>query len=394
MSRRQSAGRQSVDRHARLSMERRRARLERRCRRLLWLYPAEHRRQHGEEMLDVLLASASAGPLGRTADVADLVCGAVRLRSRELGRRSRTASSRGRDLLRRGALAVRSLCSGVRDQRWAAAFDVVSVIAPVLLLIAALSQFNVPQATASIATGHPFLPFTGGFYVADWPLTIGAPAIVVLAAVRLRRLAGLAGLVTGLTQLFLLPALGDSDYASPALAFSVLLSLTAGTALLMSPRGFCGGLAVLRWWGFGAVTATGLVLGGLSLGVVDLPWTIVVGTTYDVTQASSAVSSDAMATLLPAEIAGLPGDIVIGLVLGMAAIACLFRPVPRRILALLAIPLIPYTIIWQDKLVADLIGQLNVVVPATLLTLYVVPLLLAGLIVAATRLTRRRVTTA
>jgi hypothetical protein len=87
------------NRHARLSMECRRQRLERRYRRLLVLYPKEHRRQHADEMVGVLLASAlDAGPspkpgdvagdlgqrarLGHLADIADLVGGGFRIRAR------------------------------------------------------------------------------------------------------------------------------------------------------------------------------------------------------------------------------------------------------------------------------------------------------------------------
>jgi hypothetical protein len=59
------------------------AELEGRYRRLLALYPAEHRRAHEDEMLGVLMTGARAGQ-GRPglAESADLILGALRLRLR------------------------------------------------------------------------------------------------------------------------------------------------------------------------------------------------------------------------------------------------------------------------------------------------------------------------
>jgi len=80
--------------------------LEKRYRRLLALYPKDHRREHAEEMVGVLLAAAAGGTpndgtradsaragaprpaawavrFGQdTADSADLIAGAARIRSR------------------------------------------------------------------------------------------------------------------------------------------------------------------------------------------------------------------------------------------------------------------------------------------------------------------------
>ncbi len=63
--------------------------LERRYRRLLAWYPAEHRRAHGEEMIGVLLASASDGQQHpRLADSLDLIRGGLRIRLRAIRRRA------------------------------------------------------------------------------------------------------------------------------------------------------------------------------------------------------------------------------------------------------------------------------------------------------------------
>jgi hypothetical protein len=360
-----SAGNTAAARHARLSMECRRRRLERRYRRLLTLYPAAHRAEHGAEMLGVLLDGAM-GYYGirrfwqHFLDVADLVGGAARIR----GRLALAAVRRRR-----------SLRSIVRDSRWNDALSVVSVVAPILLLVAALSQFDVPQAAASLVVGHPFWPVIGdGLYVPDWALAIGAPLVLAFGVGRLRRTAGLVALLTAISQLILLPVYGTASYLSPALAFSVLLAGTAGVALLLS-SGPSRGFELVRWWGAVLIGAFALVLGGLSMGGFSL------GAIY---------TGQGMATLLPAEIAGLAGDIAIACVLGVLGLACLFTPVSRRVLVLLAVPLIPYAIIWQDKLAGDYTGQFSISVPADYVTLYVAPAMAALAIVAGTRVARRR----
>jgi hypothetical protein len=80
------------ERHARLVIEHRRNRLDRRYRRLLALYPKDHRAEHGEEMIGLLLAGAlpaqrygeyGARRIGfwqHIADMADLMAGAARIR--------------------------------------------------------------------------------------------------------------------------------------------------------------------------------------------------------------------------------------------------------------------------------------------------------------------------
>jgi hypothetical protein len=84
--------------------------LERRYRRLLTWFPAEHRRVYGEEMIGVLLASAPAGQSrpGR-AEILDLVGGGLRAR-------------------------LRRLRTGEGNPAWRDALAVFSVVAPVVLL--------------------------------------------------------------------------------------------------------------------------------------------------------------------------------------------------------------------------------------------------------------------
>ena len=333
------------------------SRIEKRYRRLLALYPKDHRREHAEEMVGVLLAAdcdtrvrapkpvAWALRFGqRTADSADLIGGALRIRGRmALNRLRRT----------------RWLSWTVRDQRWSDALAVVSVVAPLLLLVAALTEFRIPQAVASSITGHPHWGLTATLGLADLPMAAGAPGVTLLVFLRLRRLAGLGALATAIGQVAAGAVPAFAGYADPAVAFTVLLSCTTAVALLLSP-GPDRGLALLTRSGTALVGAGALILGGFSVG---------------------------------GKVAGLPADLLIAAVLVSVAAACLRAPVSRRVLALLAIPVIPYAFLWQEKLAVDLFGQPgggSAIIPSSIPLLYLPPLLLACLILFGTWLARRR----
>src|SRR6185295_3046810 len=88
----------------------------------------------------------------------------------------------------------------VRDQRWSDALAVVSVVAPLLLLVAALTEFRIPQAVASSITAHPHWELTATLGLADLPMAAGAPGVIILVFLRLRRLAGLGALATAIGQ--------------------------------------------------------------------------------------------------------------------------------------------------------------------------------------------------
>jgi hypothetical protein len=355
---------------------------ERFYRRLLVLYPKDHRREHAEEMVGVLLAAADDAQVraptpvawalrfGRhTADSADLVAGALRIRGRMALNRIRRAGW---------------FSWTVRDQRWSDALAVVSVVAPLLLLVAALAEFHIPQAAASSVIGHPHWRLTAALGLADLPLAAGAPAVAALAFGRLRRTAGVAALALAIGQVtsgVLRSAPAFTRYASPAVAFTVLLACTAAAALLLSP-GPGRGLALLTRGGTALIGAGALILGGFSVG----------GTMW-----FGAASPPSFGfTGLGGEVAGLPSDLLIASVLVTVAAACLSAPVSRRVLALLAIPVIPYGVLWQEKLAGDLFGSPNggasSLIPSSLPLLYLLPLILAALIVVGTRLARRRAT--
>jgi hypothetical protein len=363
---------------------RRRTRMERRYRRLLTLYPKDHRREHTEEMIGVLFAAADYDARIRApkpvawalrsaqhvADCADLVTGAARIR--------------GRLLVNRVKQATRSSWI-VRDRRWSDALAVISVIAPLLLLVAALAEFHLPQAVASSLTGHPHWRLTATLGLGDLPLAAGAPAVAVLALLRLRRLAGLGALAAAIGQGLLAqdgaavrrPAPPFPGYASPVVAFTVLLACTAAAALLLSP-GPGRGLALLTRGGAVLIGAGALILGGFSVG----------GNVW-------LTSPSGFTKGLGSEVTGLPGDLLIAAVLVAAAVGCLRAPVSRRVLALLAIPVIPYAVGWQEKLAGDLFGQAggaSASIPSSFPLLYLPPLLLTCVIVAGTWLARRRAT--
>jgi hypothetical protein len=268
----------------------------------------------------------------------------------------------------------------VRDRRWSDALAVVSVIAPLLLLVAALAEFHLPQAVASSLTGHPHWRLTATLGLGDLPLAAGAPAVAVLALLRLRRLAGLGAIAAASGQVAAAvqrPAPPFTGYSSPVVAFTVLLACTAAAALLISP-GPDRGLSLLTRGGAVLIGAGALVLGGFSVG----------GNVW-------LASPGGFTKGLGSEVTGLPGDLLIAAVLVAAAAGCLRAAVSRRVLALLAIPVIPYAVLWQEKLASDLFGQAggaSASISSSLPLLYLLPLLLAGVIVAGTWLARRRAT--
>jgi hypothetical protein len=358
-------------------LQRRRSRMERRYRRLLALYPKDHRREHAEEMVGVLLAAVGDAPvrapnpaawarrLGQhTADIADLIGGALRIRGRVVLNRIRR---------------TRWLSATVRDRRWSDALAVVSVIAPLLLLVAALTEFRIPQAVASSITGHPHWGVSATLGLADLPMAAGAPGVILLVFLGLRRLAGLGALATAIGQIAAGAVPAFAGYADPAVAFTVLLSCTAAVALLFSP-GPDRGLALLTRGGTALVGAGALILGGFSVG-------------GDVWFGPMGNGAAPRFDDFHGKVAGLPADLLIAAVLITAAAACLRAPVSRRVLALLAIPVIPYAFLWQEKLAADLFGQPGggtAVIPSSIPMLYLPPLLLASLILTGTWLARRR----
>ncbi|HEV2377875.1 MAG TPA: hypothetical protein VGS19_37640 [Streptosporangiaceae bacterium] len=262
--------------------------LERRYRWLLTAYPSHHRQAHSEEMVGVLLASS--GPRQRwprAADAADLLAGALRIRFR---------AWRGR----------------ADDGAWRDALAVVSVIAPILVLAAALAYADLYGVAIRSATGSPEVPF----WLADpwtWPVTFGPAIVTLLALLGLRRSVAVASLVTTATwvvpQVYAYP----SYLYSPGTALQAYLGLLTAVAAVLSP-GPRRGTEILRWWGVTAVAVTAAGLAELSK-----------GTEFDIPL-----------------MRGVTPLLVSAGILMLAAVVCLITPAGRRVLVLLAVPGLPY----------------------------------------------------
>ena len=200
--------------------------LERRYRRLLAWYPAQHRHAHGEEMIGVLLASAQDGQRRpRPADALNLALGGLRIRARAV-----LAGSFGPSFT--DALAVYSLAIPVM---WMF----------VLLTWAAATAWVMPRSGAS-----------GTFALAA---TIGAlllsAAVPLVLAWRGRRAAAVA--VAFLPAALFTCAAG---WAPPSLGFASADSLFAVlqvVALAASP-GPRRGARVMTRWTWGVVCAAGV----------------------------------------------------------------------------------------------------------------------------------------
>jgi hypothetical protein len=228
------------------------AALERRYRRLLRCYPPSHREVHREEMLGVLLAAARAGQ--RAPGVAQTVnlvaCGL--------------------------AIRARRALSGLADEPWQDALAVVSLIAPVLMIvIAALDSVEAVRVAVTQAAGprvpvvqlFSFVPSLGG----PAAVSVGWLAVVLLGlAGRRRTAAAIASVLLALAVVNLLVQVVDLSGAwsggLPLFVFTaglvapvVMASLAAcSLALSAGPR---RGLAIV------GRRQAGLMIAGLSGGL-------------------------------------------------------------------------------------------------------------------------------
>lgn len=180
--------------------------LERRYRRLLIVYPAEHRRQHQDEMLGVLMTGARAGqrwPGPR--DSVDLIAGALRIRLRPPRDES----------VRRG---------------WADALALTSVVLPVLVL-SYLVAGNLAMVAVMPQGRMVFAAVLESFGVS----TAAWIALTALVLLRLRRLAGVAA--AGLLAWFAVSVLGAGGwyFAAPGSLYELVALALGAIALLASP---------------------------------------------------------------------------------------------------------------------------------------------------------------
>jgi hypothetical protein len=137
--------------------------LEGRYRRLLALYPAEHRRKHQDEMLGVLMTGARAGQRRPgLRDTADLIWGALLIRLRPARR-------------------------GTAWPLWRDALAVVSVLLPLSVL-----AYTTLLRVSLLATARAGSPIFDAGARADAGFLGGWLLVTILALLRLRRTAALA----------------------------------------------------------------------------------------------------------------------------------------------------------------------------------------------------------
>jgi hypothetical protein len=311
-----------------------RAGLERRYRRLLALYPRDHRRQHEEEMLGVLLADAHEGQRRPGfAESADLVIGALRIR-------------------------MRMTPGSSRDSRWRDALSVVSVVVPLLLLGYVIAYSGVSGALLSAATSPLQLP-SWSSYIASWPEWADGLVLTLLVLFRLRRSAALVAVIATATQVLfgLTGPSGSSGSAGDALW--TFLGGLAAISLILSP-GPARGLEILKWWRVVLLAVGSICLAALAQG----NWYYVPG-----------LSADDSVVLTAA-------------IVGVTGLASLRSPVGRRVVALLTVPAVPFVLGSLGTFGGA--GPLSPFLPPAVVALYLVPILIAALIVVLGRYSRRR----
>jgi hypothetical protein len=308
--------------------------LARRYRRLLAAYPADHRRLHGEEMVDVLLASARPGQRWpRLADAADLLAGALRIRLR---RRPDRAG----------------------DPAWRDALAVVSLVVPLLMLAGSLTVFGVLGFTVRALTGAPAYGLPGPWY---WAIALAPVAVALLALLGLRRSVALAALVTGTIPFVAVFAVSDAHFPSFGAWLWIDFAMLAAVAAWLSP-GPRRGREILHWWGTGGAIVMLLVSTAVVRRVVD---------------------------------GGGPGRslpvLLITVVAAMTAGACLTSRAGRRVLVLLAIPGLPALAFLLT--LTGMTADWPLAIPSVLAALYFPAVLVVCLAALAARArgTRRKV---
>lgn len=178
--------------------------LERRYRRLLATYPRDHREQHGEEMLGVLVAGAGDRERPGVRDTADLLWGAFRLHLRRI-----FAADDGVDP--RDVLAI------------------VSLLGPIAVLAGATLSLH--ELAWYLQAGE-IAPFS---QIPDAPVWFAWLAVAVLAALGKRRSAAVMAWV-GTAGLVLLVVVSSMSWRwTTTEAGWVLLGALTAVALTLSP---------------------------------------------------------------------------------------------------------------------------------------------------------------
>lgn len=277
------------------------AALERRYRRMLGWFPADHRRVYGEEMIGVLLASAPTDQdRPSKADALDLIGSGMRARFRRLQ-------------------------AGDSNPAWRDALAAFSVIAPVLVF----TQLAVTYVTLLAAEGAfpPVPPQRNDTFIAMLLASAVALAAVVFGPVLARRrhagaattIGVIGGALAVAAAIWAFVTFGPVGWLVAYFAFIVAIELVAIVASPGPGRGWQllgrKGLVIL------AAVALALAVGG----VLDVLWLYL----------RSRIAGDlGNAANSVAEIAPVVGMVLIALILRW--------PIGGRLLALFAIPAYPF----------------------------------------------------
>ncbi len=251
--------------------------LEGRYRRLLRVYPAEHRGKHHDEMLGVLMTGARAGQhRPGLADTANLIWGALLIR-------------------------VRPARPGTAWPLWRDALAVVSVLLP-LMALAYSGLLNV-ATLATLRVGSPLFTALAGY---EAKILGGWAIVAALALLRLRRTAALAALAL---LIWLVYSIADAPNWSYIDAPSMRSLTVAGleiAALVASP-GPRRAMQIINWRHYALALAIPLGLAA----AVNWAWLV-----------NPAISDSIVITACAVTLAGMT----------------LASPVARRVAALLAFP--------------------------------------------------------
>jgi len=250
--------------------------LERRYRRLLAWFPAEHRREYAEDMISVLLASTPQGRRRpRLADAFDLMTGGLRARLR-----------------RRGA--------GLSDAHWPDALAVCSVALPVTLLAALTVNY--------LWNLLPAFDFNG---VSDFYLPALALAAPPLIALRYRRTAAVVALAAAAWFWFLL--LGSLTVWIDGLEASYCVALLVQVIALAGSPGPRRAAAIMTWKTWLVLSAAGITMGAASI----YPWSLRTWQAAAVVAAFLAVVGAGLVVTLPT-----PTALRLLLLLAVPAVPC------------------------------------------------------------------------
>ena len=250
--------------------------LERRYRRLLAWFPAEHRREYGEEMIGVLLASAPEGRRRpRLADAFDLMTGGLRARFRRRG--------------------------GLVDAHWPDSLAVCSVALPAMLLAALAVNY--------LWNLLPALDFYG---VSDFYLPALALALPPLIALRYRRTAAAAALVAAAWFWFLL--LRSLTVWIDGLEASYCVALLVQAIALAGSPGPRRAAAIMTWKTWLVLSAAGITMGAAS---IYYPWSLRTWQAAAVVFAFLAAVGAGLAVTLPT-----PTALRLLLILAVPAVPC------------------------------------------------------------------------